>query len=107
MRQIERYLCDALRARAQFHLSNTSATRMAGYMAVCLHGNLIAEVYDNGVVRVRLAGWNTPTTRSRCNAIMYCFGGSGISVVRGVPMYEGKPIGPYDWNVYYSRDKEK
>jgi hypothetical protein len=38
---------------------------------------------------------------------MQCFGGSGISVVKGVPKYEGKPLGLHDWAVYYGREQEK
>jgi hypothetical protein len=37
---------------------------------------------------------------------MQCFGGSGISVVKGVPKYEGKPLGLHDWAVYYGKEKE-
>jgi hypothetical protein len=38
---------------------------------------------------------------------MAYFGGSGINVVKGVPQHEGKPIGLYDWVVYYGEGKEK
>lgn len=106
MGQVEKDMCEAIRSRKLWGPRNTCVLPKEGYRSVWLYGNLIAEVYDNGVVRATLAGWNTPTTRSRINAVMQCFGGSGISVVKGVPKYEGKPLGLHDWAVYYGKEKE-
>jgi hypothetical protein len=106
MNQTEKDMCFAMRQRHTYYTYNTAVKVHEAHMSVHLHGNLIAEVYDNGVVRATLAGWNTPTSRSRINAVMQCFGGSGISVVKGVPKYEGKPLGLHEWAVYYGKEKE-
>jgi hypothetical protein len=106
MRKMEEGMCEAIRNRVRYGSSNTTVLPKDGHVAVYLHDNLIAEVYDIGIVRVKLAGCNTSTTRSRINAVMQCFGGSGISVVKGVPKYEGEPLGLHDWAVYYGKDKE-
>lgn len=107
MRRIEKDMCEAIRSRARFGSENTTVVPKDGCVAVYLHDTLIAEVYDTGVVRGTLAGWNNPTTRSRINAVMACFGGSGIHVVKGMPQYEGAPLGLYDWAVYYGKEEEK
>ena len=41
---------------------------------VFLHGNRIAWKLNNKKVAITLAGWPTPTTRERLNAIMDVFG---------------------------------
>jgi hypothetical protein len=107
MRKIEKDMCEAIDARKLWGPGKTVVLPEEGYRSVWLHGNLIAEVYDNGIVRATLAGWNKPTTRSRINAVMAYFGGSGIHVVKGVPQYEGAPLGLYDWAVYYGKEEEK
>ena len=78
----------------------TTRTREDGarITAVYLHGNMIAQ---NGVITgwgFRLAGWNTPTTRSRVNALRSALEIPGrVSCVKGAPMLDGKPVSAVDW----------
>jgi len=64
----------AILAGKDWRGSNTTVLQMGDrdstYEArVFLHGNHIATIGPHSV-RVSLAGWNTPTTRSRLNAIL-------------------------------------
>lgn len=86
MRKIEQQMLGAIRAQLEEcrycadlprpeKLGNTyvAAERHNGgeaHIVVALHGNRIAYIHQDGTVRITLAGWNTPTTRSRLNAIL-------------------------------------
>lgn len=67
--------------------------------SVYLHGNLIAQksgaLSDNW--GFKMCGWNTPTTRSRINAIAGAFGHSGVCQRNGKPYSAGKEINSLDW----------
>lgn len=73
MRTIEEQMIAAIRARKDWKSGNTQVAAFpAGVVKVFLHGNHIATLRSNGV-DFTLAGWNTPTTRSRLNAILQEF----------------------------------
>ena len=61
----------ALRDGKEWRSANTRVTApdAQGVAHVYLHDNHIAERAP-GVLAVTLAGWNTPTTRSRLNALL-------------------------------------
>lgn len=102
MRKIELQMIEAIRAQRAFKLDNTEVTvhtREDGVRVttVYLHGNMISQ---NGVTGwgVKLSGWNTPTTRSRVNAILQAIGVQGrVHQVEGEPMFNGKKISATDW----------
>lgn len=76
---------------------------------VSLHGHTIARVtlYDGKVIGLQctLAGWPTPTTRSRLNALCQAFGMGNFSrfgQTKGVQYYNDRrtgdrPISPTEW----------
>ena len=79
MRTIERHMLNAISNRKNWKESNTEV-RVSGtdndadsVVNVYLHGNKIAQYcYHYGKLWARymsLAGWNTPTTRSRLRAL--------------------------------------
>lgn len=73
MRKIEKVVVGAFVNGRAATLSNTTTDGSKLY----LHGNLIAK-RENGVYFFTLAGWNTPTTRSRINALARLAGGTGV-----------------------------
>ena len=64
----------ALESKRKLHQSNTSVEIEFGEWVLKLHGNAISRIADNGDLFVTTAGWNTPTTRERLNAL------NGVSV---------------------------
>lgn len=70
MRKIERQMCAAIRNGQTWRNGNTEVRFENGAAIVALHHNRIAYIHKDGTVRISLAGWNTPTTRSRVNAIL-------------------------------------
>ena len=65
----------ALESKRKLHQSNTSVEIDSdGEWILKLHGNAISRIADNGDLFVTTAGWNTPTTRERLNAL------NGVSV---------------------------
>lgn len=99
MRVIERKMIAAIQAGKGMRAGNTRVeiANTLGNWRVYLHGNLIANGGSAGF-SFTLAGWNTPTTRSRVNALL-----EGLTGARGVyckafePHYCGAPIGSRDW----------
>jgi hypothetical protein len=61
--------------------------------SVFLYGNKIIERREDGSVWVSLAGWNTPTTRSRINDIT----GAGFSQKDFTPYLRGEPVDSREW----------
>ena len=59
--------------------ANTEVTNIDGVSYVYLHGNLIAEVDNNGI-KLYDGGWQSNTTKSRLNAILSEHGISGEGV---------------------------
>lgn len=68
MRKIEEAMVRAVRTRTSRKFGNTEVRCQAGRIVVLLHGNRIAECRDHQWYFC-LAGWPTPTTRSRINAL--------------------------------------
>ena len=88
MRQIEIEMLHAVCNRKNMRKNNTQVlVREDGSIWVRLHGNLIAHRGDSGLWQFTLAGWNTPTTRSRLRAL-----GIDIRQRGGVPYYKGKAM---------------
>ena len=102
MRVIEAKMIAAVLTGSSMKSGNTEVvtrTREDGarITTVYLHGNLIAQ---NGTTGwgFRLAGWNTPTTRSRINALRRALQIPGIvHCVKGAPMLDGEPISATGW----------
>lgn len=105
MRKIEVAMLLALHTKQQLVTPNTHVVRHAGWSEVRLFGNRIAEIYDNGIVRMSLAGWNTSTTRSRLNAIAREFGTPGFSTREGMPHFNNEKTDAHKWNVHYGKEK--
>ena len=93
MRKIEQAMCAAVKARRNWSSGNTqvivSLDRV--HVEVYLHGNII-YTESSGVKCFTLAGWNTPTTRSRLRAL-----GVNVSTKNYVPMYKGAVINENKW----------
>ena len=109
MRQIEKQMVEAIKARKNFKSGNTEVTMTRNeYLGTCtamvyLHDNLIAKISfgtENVVAQFTLAGWNTNTTRSRLNAL-----GVGVSQLNWAPYHNGKAISSTDWYTFDYEDK--
>ncbi len=72
MRKIEQQMIAAVLAGRDWQSANTAVRTEGGNVLVTLHGNTIARC-TTGVWEWTLAGWNTPTTRSRINALARAF----------------------------------
>jgi len=70
MRKISRDIAEAFRDGRKKSISNS----MTDGSQVFLHGNRIAWKLEDDKVAITLAGWPTPTTRERLNAILDVFG---------------------------------
>lgn len=79
MRKIEKQMLDAIHGNRAWHNNNTRYAHDSVY----LHENLIALIFPKHI-KVSLAGWDTNTTRSRLNAILYALCGATIGRERGV-----------------------
>ena len=95
MRQIEKEMLRAVEKRANWHNANTETRIVGGVLHVTLHGNCIARFFENGEKYFTLAGWNTPTTRSRLNAL-----GVGVSCRNFEPYANGKKIDANKWYAF-------
>ncbi len=97
MRKIEQQMIAAIRAGVTDKtMGNTRVHACVGFMEVQLHGNIIAHVdLSRGSVRFTLAGWPTPTTRSRINAILSEF----VHVYAVIYQREGRQ---YAWTPEFS-----
>ena len=76
MRKITRDAANALKAGKKFRRGNTEVvdhSLYGPYRAMYLHGNQIA-VRDGHVLRLKMAGWGSVTTRERLNGILEVFG---------------------------------
>lgn len=69
MRKIEETMCEAVKAHKNWTCNNTRVVNVSGVSHVYLHDNLIAIMVDEKHGKFTLAGWNTPTTRSRLRAL--------------------------------------
>lgn len=91
MKTIERAMCKAAKAHKNWRSGNTCVVADEESVRVYLHGNLIYEENGNGRA-FTLAGWNTPTTRSRLNAL-----GCGVSQHNWEPQHNGAAISSREW----------
>ena len=74
MRKIETEMQTAIANRKNWSKSNTSVSvNDEGTTFVTLHGNLIAQIFNYGDMKLSSCGWQTVTTKSRLNAILDCF----------------------------------
>lgn len=64
--------------------------------SVYLHNNLIAQNSGNGWA-FKLCGWNTPTTKSRINALASANGLHGVHQSNGVLYCNKTKINAVDW----------
>lgn len=92
MRQFEKEMLRALNARKNWCNSNTAVELAFGGVLVTLHGNNIFAIHPNGKKEFTLAGWNTPTTRSRLRAL-----GVDICQRNYSAIYNGKSINISEW----------
>ena len=80
MRKIEQLMNVAISNNHEYWVKdNTSVETIDGVSYVRLHGNLIAEVDDNGI-KLYDGGWQSTTTKSRLNALCseFCIAGEGV-----------------------------
>ena len=63
---------------------------------VYLHGNIIAQG-DAFSWGFKLAGWPSPTTKSRINALAVHFGRHGVSTKAGKHYSGGREVNAFDW----------
>ena len=63
---------------------------------VYLHGNIIAQG-DAFSWGFKLAGWPSPTTKSRINALAIHFGRHGVSTKAGKHYSGGREVNAFDW----------
>ena len=97
MRKIETLMNEAINKSVDWKLDNTEVSYYSGHdiSRVYLHNNLIAEI---GPTYVQLfdGGWQTPTTKSRLNAILKAHGVDGEYIFQKKGQwflnYEGGPI---------------
>jgi hypothetical protein len=72
MRKIEQLMIDALRARRNFKSGNTQVMSYPDHDAaeIRLHGHVIGVISHGKYLTLSNAGWLTPTTKSRLNALL-------------------------------------
>ncbi len=103
MRKIETQMSLAFDLRRDWRSGNTSVQVSGSIVEVYLHGHLIARQDHADAlrpgIRFTLAGWNTPTTRSRLNAL-----GARVFTRKG-QAYAGttsRPIANDEWFARYA-----
>lgn len=79
MRKIESQMNAAITKSVDWKSANTEVRNIDGVSFVYLHGNKIAEVGDT-FIRLYDGGWQSNTTKSRLNAILWEHGIGGESV---------------------------
>jgi len=72
MRKIEREMLTAVANGRDWRSANTSVDNTDHGIVVRLHGNKIAQL-DGDKMYITPAGWLTPTTKSRLNALLSQF----------------------------------
>ena len=107
MRKIETQMNMAIKSQKNWSSGNTQVITDNGFSRVFLHGNHIANVFDdvvNGDVKkvgqLFDGGWQTVTTKSRLNALLFEFA-TGFSVFQKnwdwfVSDFQGKNIVDFD-----------
>jgi len=96
MRKIEKQMNFAISNKGNWSLSNTSVeyNENTNCSNVFLHGHMIAT-YDHNLKAIKISscGWETPTTKSRLNAILN-------EVKYGCSVFQKN----FDWFVSYGED---
>ena len=96
MRKIEKQMNFAISNKGNWSLSNTSVeyNENTNCSTVSLHGNDIAT-YDHNLraIKISSCGWDTPTTKSRLNAIL-------SEVKYGCSIFQKQ----FEWFVSYRED---
>ena len=96
MRKIEKQMNFAISNKGNWSLSNTSVeyNENTNCSTVSLHGNDIAT-YDHNLKAIKISscGWDTPTTKSRLNAILH-------EVKTGCTIFQKQ----FEWFVSYGED---
>lgn len=95
MRQIEKQMLKAVKNGSSMVVGNTQVVQGDGYCDVFLHGNHIARIFTDGRGEFTLAGWDTPTTRSRLNAL-----GVGVYHKKKQPVFSGMVILYNEWYAF-------
>ena len=93
MRQIEAKMCEAIRNKKDWYQSNTQVfiNKPVNCAQIFLHRNQIATYdYNTKSVLLSSCGWETPTTKSRLNAILH-------EVKYGANVYQRN----FDWFVNF------
>jgi hypothetical protein len=105
MRKIEKLMINAINSDKAFAAGNTLVTMHSianGYMfKVFLHGNHIANVYrsntfDVNRIEFSFAGWQTPTTKSRINALFNLMSGINGCYQKGGKLFFRAAVGAFD-----------
>lgn len=104
MRKIEQQMLDAIRDRKDWRSGNTEVQvtffphgdRNIERINVMLHGNHIAQV-THDLVTICDCGWQTPTTKSRLNALLHTLCGAGI--YQRDHQWYGTAIEETDWEI--------
>ena len=74
MRKIEHQMVNAIIGKTNFKSGNTQVITEGNVTNVFLHNNQIATITDFGVTLFD-GGWQSNTTKSRLNAILFAFNG--------------------------------
>ena len=69
MRQLEEKVISAFILGLNEQAGSLSSLNVRGVTFLIQHGNVIAERNKNGRIRATMAGWPTPTAKSRLNAL--------------------------------------
>jgi hypothetical protein len=69
MRKITRDAVEAFMSNRDFKRGNTWVQCAVGRRWFHLHGNVIAEITNNGELYICSQGWNTVTTKERLNGL--------------------------------------
>lgn len=94
-RKISELAAFAFQNNTEFSQGATAVLKSRdGRITMLLHGCVIARI-ENGVTSVTLAGWPTPTTRDRLNAI----DGVTVKQSKGVQYINDKAVGDFSWVV--------
>ena len=91
MRKLEKEMVSAVNGRYTWESGNTKVNVSSGDVFVYLHDNLIFKIV-RGVRSFTLCGWNTPTTRSRLNAL-----GVDVCCRNFAPCLDGVSISSDKW----------
>ena len=95
MRKIEKQMNDAILNSKDWKKDNTEVISCSHVTDVFLHGNLIARIGETWI-ELFDGGWQTPTTKSRINAILEVHGCPGERIFQKnfewFIMHNGFPI---------------